>query len=75
MKHKLTQRQEEEKLSNKDMAKKLGLKGTNPTVTYLRWKNCQRIPHPTFMKVITDKTKGTIQPNDFYEAWYETHKL
>ena len=25
MKHKLTQRQEEEKLSNKDMAKKLGL--------------------------------------------------
>jgi hypothetical protein len=27
------------------------------------------------MKVITEKTKGSIQPNNFYEAWYETHKL
>ena len=73
MKHKLTQRQEEEKLSNKDMAKKLGLTGTNPTVTLLRWKNCQRIPHPKFMKQITKLTGVT--PNDFYEAWYETNKL
>ena len=73
MKHKLTQRQEEEKLSNKDMAKKLGLIGTNPTVTLLRWKNCQRIPHPKFMKQITKLTGVT--PNDFYESWYETHKL
>ena len=73
MKHKLTQRQEEEKLSNKDMAKKLGLTGTNPTVTYLRWKNCQRIPHPRFMKQITKLTGVT--PNDFYQSWYETHKL
>ena len=73
MKHKLTQRQEEEKLSNKDMAKKLGLTGTNPTVTLLRWKNCQRIPHPKFMKQITKLTGVT--PNDFYEAWYEANKL
>ncbi len=73
MKHKLTQRQEEENLSNKDMAKKLGLTGTNPTVTLLRWKNCQRIPHPKFMKQITKLTGVT--PNDFYESWYETHKL
>ena len=73
MKHKLTQRQEEEKLSNKDMAKKLGLTGTNPTVTMLRWKNCQRIPHPKFMKQITKLTGVT--PNDFYQSWYETHKL
>ena len=55
------------------MAKKLGLKGTNPTVTLLRWKNCQRIPHPRFMKQITKLTGVT--PNDFYEAWYETNKL
>ena len=73
MKHKLTQCQEEEKLSNKDMAKKLGLTGTNPTVTYLRWKNCQRIPHPRFMKQIKKLTGVT--PNDFYQSWYETHKL
>jgi hypothetical protein len=73
MKHKLTQRQEEEKLSNKDMAKKSGLTGTNPTVTLLRWKNCQRIPHPKFMKQITKLTGVT--PNDFYQSWYETHKL
>jgi hypothetical protein len=73
MKHKLTQYQEDKKLSNKDMAKLLGLKGTNPTVTLLRWKNCQRIPHPKFMKQITKLTN--ITPNNFYEAWYETHKL
>jgi hypothetical protein len=53
MKHKLTQYQEDHKLPNKELAKRLGLKGTNPTVTLLRWKNCQRIPHPKFMKQIT----------------------
>ena len=73
MKHKLTQSQEQEKLSNKEMAKKLGLTGTNPTVTLLRWKNCQRIPHPKFMKQITKLTGVT--PNDFYEAWYAEHKI
>ena len=41
MKHRLTQCQEDKKLPNKDFAKFLGLKGTNPTVTLLRWKNCQ----------------------------------
>ena len=73
MKHKLTQYQEDHKLTNKELAKRLGLKGTNPTVTLLRWKNCQRIPHPKFMKQITKITN--ITPTDFYEAWYEIHKL
>ena len=73
MKHKLTQYQEDHKLSNKELAKLFGLTGTNPTVTLLRWKNCQRIPHPRFMKQITKLTG--ITPIDFYEAWYETHKL
>ena len=73
MKHKLTQYQEDHKLPNKELAKRLGLKGTNPTVTLLRWKNCQRIPHPKFIKQITKITN--ITPTDFYEAWYEIHKL
>ena len=73
MKHKLTEYQEQHKLSNKELAKLFGLKGTNPTVTILSWKNCQRIPHPRFMKQITKLTGVT--PNDFYEAWYETNKL
>ena len=73
MKHKLTKYQEDHNLPNKELAKRLGLKGTNPTVTLLRWKNCQRIPHPKFMKQITKLTN--ITPTDFYEAWYETHKL
>ena len=73
MKHKLTQYQEDHKLPNKELDKRLGLKGTNPTVTLLRWKNCQRIPHPKFMKQITKITN--ITPTDFYEAWYEIHKL
>jgi len=73
MKHKLIEWQEKNNLSNKEAVEQLGLKGTNPTVTFLRWKNCQRIPHPRFMKKITKLTG--ITPNNFYEAWYETHKL
>ena len=73
MKHKLTQYQEDHKLSNKELAKLFGLTGTNPTVTILRWKNCQRIPHPRFMKIITYKTGVT--PNNFYEAFYDKHKI
>ena len=73
MKHKLTQYQEKEKLTNKECSNLLGLKGTNPTVTLLRWKKCQRLPHPRFMKQIT-KITG-ITPNDFYEAWYDIHKI
>ena len=75
MKHKLTEYQEQHNLSNKELAKLFGLKGTNPTVTILRWKNCQRIPHPKFMKVITQKTGGVCQPNNFYEAFYDKHKI
>ncbi len=73
MKHKLIEWQEQKKFTNKEAVEQLGLKGTNPTVTFLRWKNCQRIPHPKFMKKITKITGVT--PNDFYQAFYETHKL
>jgi hypothetical protein len=75
MKHKLLKFQEDNKFSNKEMAKLFGLKGTNPMVTYLRWRNCQRLPHPKLMKVITEKTNNLLTPNDFYEAWYEKHKF
>jgi hypothetical protein len=27
------------------------------------------------MKAISHKTNGLVKPNDFYEAWYEIHKL
>jgi hypothetical protein len=27
------------------------------------------------MKIITKQTKNFCEPNSFYEAWYETHKL
>jgi hypothetical protein len=73
MKNKFAEAQKRLKLSNKDFAEFLGLKGINPSVTIIRWKTCQRIPHPTWMKVITEKTGVT--PNDFYEAWYEKHKI
>ena len=75
MKHRLTQYQEDHKLSNKELAKLFGLTGTNPTVTILRWKKCERLPHPRFMKVITKQTGGFCQPNNFYEAWYDIHKI
>jgi hypothetical protein len=75
MKHRLTQYQEDNKLSNKELAKLFGLTGTNPTVTLLRWKKCERLPHPKFMKIITKQTGGVCQPNNFYEAWYAEHKI
>ena len=73
MKNKLTQYQDNNKLSNKQLAKLLGLSGKNPIVSLGRWKLSQRIPHPKFMKVITNKTGVT--PNDFYEAWYEKYSI
>ena len=69
----LQEYKEKNKLTNKDLAKIIGLSGKNPIVSVIRYLKSERLPHPRFMKVITRKTGVT--PNDFYEAWYETHKL
>jgi hypothetical protein len=44
-------------------------------VSVIRYLKSERLPHPKFMRAITDKTNGLVQPNDFYREWYETHKL
>jgi len=63
------------KLSNKDLAKLIGLTGKNPIVSVIRYLKSERIPHPRFMKVITEKTKGLVQPDDFYNKFYDIHKI
>jgi hypothetical protein len=71
----LQEYKEKNKLTNKDLAKLIGLTGKNPIVSVIRYLKSERLPHPRFMKAITNKTNGLVKPNDFYEAWYENHKL
>jgi len=69
----LNEYKEKNKLSNKDLAKLIGLTGKNPIVSVIRYLKSERIPHPRFMKVITEKTG--VQPNSFYEEWYDKYKI
>jgi hypothetical protein len=71
----LQEYKEKNKLTNKDLAKLIGLTGKNPIVSVIRYLKSERLPHPKFMRAITDKTNGLVQPNDFYREWYEIHKL
>ena len=71
----LNEYKEKNNLTNKDLAKLIGLTGKNPIVSVVRYLKSERLPHPRFMKVITEKTKGLVQPNDFFDKYYETHKL
>ena len=65
----------ENKLTNKDIAKLIGLTGKNPIVSVIRYLKSERIPHPKIMNVITKKTNKLVQPNDFYEAYYAKYKI
>ena len=69
----LQEYKEKNKLTNKDLAKLIGLSGKNPIVSVIRYLKSERLPHPRFMKVITRKTGVT--PNDFYEAWYDKNNI
>jgi hypothetical protein len=71
----LQEYKEKNKLTNKDLAKLIGLSGKNPIVSVIRYLKSERLPHPRFMRAITNKTNGLVQPNDFYEEYYATHKL
>jgi len=71
----LKEYKEKNNLTNKDLAKLIGLSGKNPIVSVIRYLKSERLPHPRFMKAISHKTNGLVKPNDFYEAWYEIHKL
>ena len=71
----LKEYKEKNNLTNKDLAKLIGLTGKNPIVSVIRYLKSERLPHPRFMKAITHKTNGLVKPNDFYEAWYAIHKL
>lgn len=69
----LQEYKDKNKLTNKDLAKLIGLTGKNPIVSVIRYLKSERIPHPKFMSVITKKTG--VQPNDFYEAYYAKYKI
>ena len=69
----LNEYKEKHKLSNKDLAKLIGLTGKNPIVSVIRYLKSERIPHPKIMNVITKKTG--VQPTSFYEAYYAKYKI
>lgn len=54
-------------LSYKKLADFIGVTGVSPAVTVLRWCKGSRIPRPTWMKIIKEKTKGKVLPTNFYE--------
>jgi hypothetical protein len=69
----LNEYKQKNKLSNKDLAKLIGLTGKNPIVSVIRYLKSERISHLRFMKVITQKTG--VNPNSFYEEWYAKYKI
>jgi hypothetical protein len=71
----LQEYKEKNKLTNKDLAKLIGLSGKNPIVSVIRYLKSERLPHPRIMKTIINKTNGLVKPNDFYNAYYEKYKL
>ena len=71
----LNEYKEKNNLTNKDLAKLIGLTGKNPIVSVIRYLKSERLPHPRFMKVITEKIKGLVQPNDFYNKFYDINKI
>lgn len=69
----LQEYKDKNKLTNKDLAKLIGLTGKNPIVSVIRYLKSERIPHPKIMNVITKKTG--VQPTSFYEAYYAKYKI
>ncbi len=69
----LKEYKEKHKLTFKQLAERIGVKGTNVAVNSMRWINGTRIPSAKWMRKITQTTG--ITPNEIYQAYYEIHKL
>ena len=60
---------------NQEVAKYFHIDNTNPATNVSRYINGGRIPHQKIMKVIKEKTKNQVTPNDFYEDFWKQNKV
>jgi len=65
----------ENKMTQKQVAKFFKINNTNPATNVSRYVNGGRIPHQKIMKVIKEKTKNQVTPNDFYEDFWKQNKI
>ena len=62
-------------LSYSQAANKFGIININPATNVQRYAKGDRIPHPVVMKKIVVATNNKVQPNDFYEEYWERKKV
>jgi transcriptional regulator with XRE-family HTH domain len=63
------------KMTQKEVGKFLNIDNTNPATNVSRYVNGGRIPHQKIMKIIKEKTKNQVTPNDFYEDFWKQNKI
>ena len=63
------------KYSYSQTAQKFGIININPATNIQRYAKGERIPHPKVMKKIFDGTKKQVQPNDFYEEYWQREQI
>ena len=61
----------ENKLSYSQAANKFGIININPATNVQRYAKGERIPHPKVMFKIFKATNKQVQPNDFYEEYWQ----
>ena len=62
-------------MNQREVAKYFHIDNTNPATNVSRYFNGGRIPHQKIMKVIKEKTKNQVTPNDFYEDFWKQNKV
>jgi|TARA_R100000482_G_scaffold51704_1_gene18394 transcriptional regulator with XRE-family HTH domain len=65
----------ENKLSYSQAANKFGIININPATNVQRYAKGERIPHPKVMLKIFKATNKKVQPNDFYEEYWQREEV
>jgi hypothetical protein len=63
------------KLSYSQAANQFGIININPATNVQRYAKGQRIPHPVVMLKIFKATNKQVQPNDFYEEYWQREEV
>ena len=61
-------------LSYSQAADTFGIININPATNVQRYAKGERIPHPKVMLKIVKGTNNQVQPNDFYEDYWQKNK-
>jgi hypothetical protein len=65
----------QEGLSYSRAASRCNIININPATNLMRYAKAERIPHPKAMKKIVKGTNNKVQPNDFYEEYWEKNNI